>query len=83
MIIEADAALSVAGLRRAGVRAVALVAGEYGSQIGGERATVKKLRAQHYPAQTFVMPKAGHYYSANIADIMREAIDWAVANGET
>jgi hypothetical protein len=28
------------------------------------------------------MPNAGHYYSANIDEIMAEAIDWVVANGE-
>jgi alpha/beta superfamily hydrolase len=73
---EADVPLDATQLRAAGVRAVAMIAGEYGSQLPGERATVKRLQAQDFPAKMFVMPKAGHHYSANIAEIMRDAIDF-------
>lgn len=76
---EANVALSATQLRKAGVRAVALVAGERGGEIHGERATVAALTAQKFPAKLWVMPGAGHYYSANIDDIMREAIDWVLA----
>ncbi len=79
---EADVPLSVPALRKAGVRAVALIAGEIGGQIAGERKTAAALAKQGYPARLWVMPKAGHYYSANIDDIMAEAVDWVVANGE-
>jgi hypothetical protein len=80
---EADVSLDVPSLRKAGVRAVALIAGEIGGQIAGERKTVATLTKQGYPARLWVMPKAGHFYSANIDAIMAEAIDWAIANGET
>ena len=76
---EADVALDAKSLEASGVKAVALIAGEYGSQVAGERATVKRLTAQKFPAKLWVMPKAGHFYSADIADIMREAIAFVLA----
>lgn len=82
VLVEADVPLDAAALRRAGVRAVALLAGEWGSQIAGERATVEKLRAQGYPARFWTMSKAGHYYSADIDTLMGDAIDWVVRQGE-
>jgi len=82
VLVEADVALDAWTLRRAGVKAVALLAGEWGSQIAGERATVAKLEKQGFPAKLWGMPKAGHYYSANIDALMGEAIDWVVRQGE-
>lgn len=82
VLVEADVPLDAAALRRAGVKAVALLAGEWGSQIGGERATANKLRAQGFPARFWTMSKAGHYYSADIDALMGEAIDWVVRQGE-
>jgi hypothetical protein len=79
---EADVTISAASLRTAGVRAVALIAGEIGGQIAGERRTLAQLQKAGYPARLWVMPKAGHFYSSNIDDIMGEAIDWVVAHGE-
>lgn len=79
LINEADVALDAASLRRSGVRAVALVAGEIGSQVAGERRTAARLAAQGFPARLWVMPKAGHHYSTNIDAIMAEALDWLVA----
>jgi hypothetical protein len=64
------------------VKAVALLAGEWGSQIAGERATVEKLRAQHFPARFWTMAKAGHYYSSDIDALMGQAIDWVTQQGE-
>jgi hypothetical protein len=81
VLVEADVGLDAGTLRRAGVEAVAMLAGEWGSQIGGMRATVKKLRAQGYPARFWAMPKAAHYYSANIDALMGEAIDWVTSQG--
>lgn len=77
---EADVALEAAELRAAGVRAVALVAGEYGTQVGGERKTAAKLAKQGFRARLWVMPKAGHFYSGNIGEIMREAMDFVLAS---
>jgi dienelactone hydrolase len=82
LVNEANVSLTVPALRAAGVRAVALVAGEIGGEIAGERKTAAALAKQGYPARLWVMPKAGHFYSANIDAIMGEAIDWLVANGE-
>jgi hypothetical protein len=79
LLNEADVALDAKSLRAAGVRAVAMVAGEIGGQVGGERATVARLVAQKFAARLWVMPKAGHFYSANIDDIMREAIAWLLS----
>jgi len=79
LINEADVSVSVASLRASGVEAVAFVAGERSGSIAGERATVARLTKGGYPAKLWVMPGAGHYYSANIDDIMRDAIAWLVA----
>ena len=78
LLTEADVPLDARTLRTAGVRAVAMLAGEIGSQVQGERRTVQRLSAQGVPARLWIMPRAGHYYSANIDDIMREALDWLV-----
>ena len=78
VLVEADVPLDAAALKRAGVKAVALLAGEYGSQIKGERATAEKLRAQGFPARFWTMKKAGHYYSSDIDALMGEAIDWVL-----
>jgi pimeloyl-ACP methyl ester carboxylesterase len=74
IINEADVDLTVPMLRRAGVRSVALIAGEYGTQIAGERRTVDALVGEGYPARLWTMPKVGHPYSPDIESIMREAI---------
>jgi predicted esterase len=76
---EANVPLNAATLRKSGVRAVAMIAGERGGEIHGERVTVASLGIQKFPAKLWVMPGAGHYYSANIDDIMREAIEWLLA----
>jgi pimeloyl-ACP methyl ester carboxylesterase len=77
---EADTELSLTMLRSAKVRAVALIAGEWGSQIAGERKNADDLAAQGFPIRLWVMPKAGHFYSANIDDIMRQAIEFVLAH---
>lgn len=77
---EANVALDSAALTKAGVRAVALIAGEHGSQIAGERATTDKLQKAGYPAKFWVMKGAGHHYSADIDAIMAEAIDFVLSH---
>lgn len=79
VLIEADVHLSKKMLEDAGVRAVALIAGELGGQLGGQRKTEKALIAQGFPAKLWVMRKAGHHYSDDIESIMREAITWATS----
>ncbi|HSO33626.1 MAG TPA: hypothetical protein VLT33_13930 [Labilithrix sp.] len=81
IVNEADVALDVAQLRAAGVRAVALIAGENGSQVAGERRTAERLARQGFPARLWVMKGAGHYYSADIDTIMAEALAFVLAAG--
>jgi hypothetical protein len=76
VLIEADVKLSKKMLDDAGVRAVALMAGEIGGQIAGERKTATALAAQGFPAKLWVMRKAAHHYSDDIESLMREAITW-------
>jgi alpha/beta superfamily hydrolase len=76
---EADVPLDAAQLRAAGVRAVALLAGENGSQVAGERRTAERLAKQGFPARLWVMKGAGHYYSADIDALMAEAIAFVLA----
>lgn len=79
VLIEADVPLTKKMLEDAGVRGVALIAGEIGGQIAGERKTEKALVAQGYPAKLWSMRKAGHHYSDDIESVMREAITWVTS----
>ena len=80
LIIEADATLEPVALRRARVRAVALVAGELGKQIEPMRKAADALNAASIPARLFVMPRTGHLYSDNMEDVMRGALAFLVAH---
>jgi hypothetical protein len=79
LIIEADATLDPVSLRRARVRAVALVAGEWGDQLAGMKKSADALAAASFPARLFLMPKTGHLLSSNIEEVMREALGFLVA----
>ena len=81
IVTEADVALDVAQLRAAGVRAVALIAGERGNQVAGERRTAEKLAKNGFPARLWVMKGAGHHYSADIDAIMAEAMAFVLSEG--
>lgn len=80
VLVEADVPLAAAGLRRAGVRAVALVAGEKGTEIVGERKTEQKLAADGFPVRLFVMKGTAHLYSDDIDEVMREAIAFVLSH---
>jgi hypothetical protein len=80
ILIEANVALDAADLRKAGVRAVAMIAGEIGNQAAGERQTVAKLEKQGFRAKYWVMKGAGHHYSGDIDTIMSEALDFVLAD---
>lgn len=82
ILVEADVPLDLAQLRAAGVRAVALVAGEIGSQVAGERRSAERLAKQGFPARLWVMKGAGHHYSADIDTIMAEAVAFVLAAGD-
>jgi hypothetical protein len=76
ILTEAHVPLDAKQLREAGVKAVALVAGERGTQIAGERQTAQKLEKAGFPARLWVMKGAGHHYSADVDAIMGEALAW-------
>jgi hypothetical protein len=79
ILVESDVALDKAQLEKAGVRSVALIAGEIGSQIAGERKTATKLAKLGFPARLWVMKGAGHHYSSDIDAIMGEAIAFVLS----
>jgi len=74
VLIEANVPLAAASLRKAGVRAVALVAGETGTEIAGERKTVAALEETGFPVRLFVMPHVAHFYSDDMDQIMTDAL---------
>lgn len=74
VLVEADVALDKAQLEKAGIRRVALLAGERSGQVAGERQTAARLARQGYPAKLWVMKGAGHHYSADIDALMDEAL---------
>jgi hypothetical protein len=76
VLIEASVSLSASSLRAAGVKAVALVAGEVGTEIASERATAEALEKDGFPARLFVMKKTGHLYSDDMEYVMHDALSW-------
>jgi len=72
VIIDADAPLSAARLREAGVRAVALVAAERGTALAGVTKSVQALTESGLAARLFVMRGAYHQYSPDIEAIMTD-----------
>ncbi|MCC6526335.1 MAG: hypothetical protein IT373_27055 [Polyangiaceae bacterium] len=80
LLVEADVQLSAARLRAAGVRAVALLAGELGTQHRGEARTAAALAAGGLPARFWPMRGAGHWYSEDIDALMREATGWLLSH---
>ena len=83
IVNEADVDLTVPMLRDARVRAVALIAGEWGTQLAGERKTAEALAKAGFPIKLWIMPKAGHFYSPDIDSIMKEALDFVVSYDDT
>ncbi len=79
VLIEANVPLTVEGLKKSGVRAVALVAGEQGLEIAGMRKTEAELVADGFPAKLFVMRRTGHPYSEDIEYVMHDALAYVLA----
>lgn len=71
---EADTEVTAARLRASGVRAVVLMAGGWGLNAGPERKTFEELQKDGFASKLILMPKAGHHYSENIVELMREAL---------
>jgi hypothetical protein len=80
VLVEANVPLAAASLRKAGVRAVALVAGELGTEIAGERKTQAELERAGFPSRLFVMQGTAHVYSDDIDRIMSEALAFVLAH---
>ncbi len=82
ILVEADVTATLAHLKASKVRALAMIAGEQGTELPGEKKTVETLVAQGYPAKLFVMPKTAHLYSTNIDELMGQALDFVLATKE-
>lgn len=80
VLTEGNPVIDAASLRAGGVRAVAMIAGETGLQVDGERQTVRALEAAGFPARLWVMARTGHRYSPEIVAIMREAFAFLAAH---
>ncbi len=80
VLIEANVPLAAASLRKAGVRAVALVAGEVGTEIAGERKTAAALDEAGFPARLFVMRGVAHVYPDDMEQIMSDALAFVTSH---
>lgn len=83
VLIEANAPLSGASLRTAGVHAVALVAGEQGAEITGMRKTQASLESSGFPSKLIVMRRTGHLYSDDMEYVMHEALTFVLSHEPT
>lgn len=79
VLVEANVTLTKAALDAAGVRAVALVAGEWGTELPGMDKTQRDLADAGFAAKLFVMRKTGHPYSEDIAEVMHDALTFVLA----
>jgi len=80
VLIEANAPVSAASLRKAGVRAVAWLAGEVGTELAGERKTDAELRSAGFPSKLFVMPRVAHLYPEEMDSLMHEAFEFVLSH---
>ena len=80
VLIEANVPVSAASLRKAGVRAVAWLAGEVGTEIAGERKIDADLRSAGFPSKLFVMPRVAHLYPDDMDSLMREAFQFVLSH---
>jgi predicted esterase len=80
VLIEANVPLTAASLRASGVRAVALVAGEQGTEIAGMTKTQADLEQSGFPAKLFVMRRTGHLYSDDMEYVMHDALAFVLSH---
>jgi hypothetical protein len=78
VLIEANVTLSAESLRASGARAVALVAGEQGTEITGMQKTQADLERAGFPAKLFVMRRTGHLYSDDMEYVMHDALSFVL-----
>lgn len=82
VLIEASAPVTAASLRKAGVRAVAWLAGEVGTEIAGERRTDAELTRAGFPSKLFVMPRVAHQYPDEMDDLMRQVFEFVLSHAQ-
>lgn len=80
VLIEANVSLPADVLRASKVRAVALVAGEQGSEIAGMRKTHTRLEQEGFPSKLFVMRRTGHLYSDDMEQVMHDALEFVLSH---
>lgn len=82
VLVEADVTINKAYLDSAKVRSVAMIAAEQGTELPGMKKSVEAMKAAGYPAELFVMPKTWHLYSADIDELMRQALSFVIDHGD-
>lgn len=82
VLIEANVPLDATWLRKAGVRAVSLVAGERSQELPGERKSEAALSRAGFPAKLVIMKGAAHLYSDDMEDVMRAALAFVLSHEE-
>lgn len=80
VLIEANVPLTAASLQASGVRAVALVGGEQGTEIAGMTKTQADLENVGFPAKLFVMRRTGHLYSDDMEYVMHDALAFVLSH---
>jgi hypothetical protein len=80
ILIEADVTINKWYLDASGVKSVAMIAADSGTELPGEKKSVEALKAAGYPAELFVMPNSWHMYSGDIDEIMRRALAFVVSH---
>jgi len=80
VLIEANVTLSVASLSASGVRAVALVAGELGTELAGMEKTQRELERDGFPSKLIVMRRTGHPYGEDMEYVMHDALAFVLSH---
>lgn len=80
MIVNAGTQPSAAQLGKAGIRRIALVAGEQDATAAKLKKSAKRLAASGVDARYFSMGNVGHYFDQGSAERLREALAWIGAD---
>jgi predicted esterase len=76
MIVNAGTTPSAVQLKKAGISRIALVAGEADATAPKLKKTAKSLATLGVDARYFSMGKVGHYFDAESAERLTEALTW-------
>jgi pimeloyl-ACP methyl ester carboxylesterase len=80
VLVAGNVPLAAASLRKAGVKAVALLAGELGTELAGERKTAAELEQAGFPVKLFVMRGVAHLYPDDMNSLMSEAFAFVLSH---